>query len=173
MVIQKRKSVDLNAVWDSINKKGIKILTWLDDAYPKRLKEIDQPPPVIYYRGSILPQDEWAVSIVGTRRVTVYGRQITQDTALYLAGNGITIVSGLARGVDAIAHQAALDADGRTFAVLGCGVDIIYPPEHRKLADAIIEHGALISDYPPGTQPEGVNFPPRNRIIAGLSGQPL
>jgi DNA processing protein len=169
MLIQKRKLVDLNAVWDSINKKGIKILTWLDEAYPKRLQEIDQPPPVIYYRGSILPQDEWAVSIVGTRRVTVYGRQITQDTALYLAGNGITIVSGLARGVDAIAHQAALDANGRTFAVLGSGVDIIYPPEHRKLADAILEHGALISDYSPGTQPDGVNFPPRNRIIAGLS----
>ncbi len=166
---QKRKSIDLEFSWDAICKKDIHILTWLDEDYPKRLLEIDHPPPVIYYKGQLLPNDEWAVSIVGTRRVTVYGRQITKDTAFYLAGNGITIVSGLARGVDAIAHQAAIEAGGRTIAVLGSGVDMIYPPEHKKLAETIIQHGAIISDYPPGTAPEGSNFPPRNRIIAGLS----
>ncbi len=166
---QKRITLDLEKNWDSINQKGIQILTWLDEDYPRHLREIDQPPPVIYYKGQILPQDDWAVSIVGTRRVTVYGRQITHDTALYLAGNRITVVSGLARGVDAIAHQAAIEAGGRTIAVLGSGVDVIYPPEHKKLADAIIQQGAIVSDYPPGTAPEGSNFPPRNRIIAGLS----
>lgn len=169
LLIQKRKAIDLQDYWQLLEKKKISVMTWLDDEYPKRLKEIDQPPPVFYYRGSILTKDDWAVSIVGTRRVTVYGRQITQDTALYLAGNGITIVSGLARGVDVIAHKAALEANGRTIAVLGSGVDVIYPPEHRNLADEIIANGAIVSDYPPGTQPDGVNFPARNRIISGLS----
>ncbi len=166
---QKRQTVNLETYWQKLRDKKISVLTWLDDAYPKRLLEIAQPPPVIYCRGTINPDDDWAVSIVGTRRVTTYGKQITQDIAMYLAGNGITIISGLARGVDALAHQAALNAGGRTIAVLGCGVNIIYPPEHRKLADAIIQNGALISDYAPGTPPEGVNFPPRNRIISGLS----
>jgi DNA processing protein len=124
---------------------------------------------VLYYRGSILPQDDLAIAIVGTRNVTAYGRQLTKDTATYLAANGVTIVSGLARGVDAIAHQTAVEQGGRTLAVLGSGVDVIYPPEHRALAESIAAHGALISDYPPGTQPDGVNFPPRNRIISGLS----
>ena len=116
-----------------------------------------------------MPADEFAVALVGTRKVSAYGQQITRDVSLYLAGNGLTIVSGLARGVDGLAHQHALQAGGRTIAVLGSGVDVIYPPEHRKLADAIVESGAIISDYPMGTQPEGINFPPRNRIISGLS----
>jgi DNA processing protein len=166
---QVRHDIDLDVYWQKILDKNIQVITWMDENYPKRLKEIDQPPPVIYFRGKIESVDDWAVAIVGTRRVTTYGRQITQDTAAYLAGNGITIVSGLARGVDALAHQAALGAGGRTIAVLGSGVDIIYPSEHRKLADAIMEHGAIISDYAPGTPPDGVNFPPRNRIISGLS----
>lgn len=164
-----RQDIDLDKYWERVVERQINVLTLLDEQYPKRLREIDQPPPVLYYRGNISPVDDWAVAIVGTRRVTSYGRQIAQDTAAYLASNGITIVSGLARGVDALAHQSALDMNGRTIAVLGSGVDIIYPPEHRKLADAIMESGAIISDYPPGTQPDGVNFPPRNRIISGLS----
>ncbi|NLE93269.1 MAG: DNA-protecting protein DprA, partial [Chloroflexi bacterium] len=96
-------------------------------------------------------------------------KQITQDTAAYLAQSGVTVVSGLARGVDGLAHQAAIEAGGRTIAVLGSGVDIIYPPEHRRLAERIKEHGAIVSDYAPGTKPDGINFPPRNRIISGLS----
>ena len=110
-----------------------------------------------------------AIALVGTRHATTYGREVTQLLATQLAHQGITIVSGMARGVDALAHQAALDVGGRTIAVLGCGVDVIYPPEHRKLAEAIIANGALLSDYAPGTPPDGVNFPPRNRIISGLS----
>jgi DNA processing protein len=120
-------------------------------------------------RGALTPEDEWAVAIVGTRGVTAYGRQITAELASSLARRGVTVVSGLARGVDAEAHKACLAAGGRTLAVLGCGLDQIYPPEHRQLADRVISSGALISDYAPGTAPDGVNFPPRNRIISGLS----
>jgi len=106
---------------------------------------------------------------VGTRRLTAYGRQVTEEIAGTLARSGVTIVSGLARGVDSIAHQAALNAGGRTLAVLGCGVDCIYPPENRRLAEQMLARGALLSDYAPGTPPDGPNFPPRNRIISGLS----
>jgi DNA processing protein len=106
---------------------------------------------------------------VGTRRVTPYGRQITEELSSYLASHGITVVSGLARGVDAIAHQSALKAGGRTIGVLGSGVDKIYPPEHRQLAEQMIGRGAIVSDYAPGTPPDASNFPPRNRIVSGLS----
>jgi DNA processing protein len=133
------------------------------------LRDIEQPPPVLYVRGEWLEEDNFAVAVVGTRRVTAYGRQITEELSAYLAAHGVTIISGLARGVDAIAHSAALQAGGRTAAVFGSGVDRIYPPENRALAGQIMSRGALISDYPPGTAPEGSNFPPRNRIISGLS----
>jgi len=164
-----RAEIDLDRYYESIIESGISVLTLLDEHYPRLLREIDQAPPVIYVRGSLTPADEFAVAMVGTRRVSAYGQQVTRDASIFLAGHGLTIVSGLARGVDALAHQSALKAGGRTIAVLGSGVDVIYPPEHRALADAIIENGAVISDYPLGTQPEGVNFPPRNRIISGLS----
>ena len=168
-VIAARKNVNLDQVWAKIESQGIKILTWQDEAYPSRLKEIDQPPPVMYIRGEYLPDDLFAVAIVGTRRVTPYGRQITEELSAYLAANGMTVISGLARGVDAIAHQAALKAGGRTIGILGSGVDKIYPPEHRGLAEQMMERGAIISDYAPGTPPDASNFPPRNRIISGLS----
>jgi DNA processing protein len=164
-----RSEVSLEKVWARIQALDIQVLTWEDESYPWRLKEIDQPPPVLYVRGSLTSEDEWAVAVVGTRRITAYGRQMTEEIASTLSGNGVTVVSGLARGVDSVAHQAALAGGGRTLAVLGSGVDIIYPPEHRKLAERIIENGALLSDYPPGTPPDGINFPPRNRIISGLS----
>lgn len=164
-----RQEIDLDQVLDSILEKNVTVLTLLDYDYPDLLREIDQAPPVIYLKGALTPTDAFSVAVVGTRKVSEYGQQVTRDTCTYLAARGLTIVSGLARGVDALAHQHALKAGGRTIAVLGSGVDVIYPPEHRKIASAIIENGALISDYPLGTQPEGVNFPPRNRIISGLS----
>jgi DNA processing protein len=168
-IVQARQNVDLRKLWNKIEAQGIQILTWEDEAYPQRLKEIEQPPPVLYVRGEYLPEDVFSVAIVGTRRVTAYGRQITEELAAFLAANGITIISGLARGVDVIAHQTALKAGGRTIGVLGSGVDKIYPPEHRALAEKMAERGAIISDYPPGTPPDASNFPPRNRIISGLS----
>ena len=168
-IIQAREEIDLRKLWEKIESQGINILTWQDESYPGRLKEIDQPPPVLYIRGEYLPDDLFAVAIVGTRRATAYGRQITEEISTFLAANGITVISGLARGVDAIAHQTTLKAGGRTIAVLGSGVDKIYPPEHRGLAEQMMERGAVISDYALGTPPDASNFPPRNRIISGLS----
>ncbi len=168
-VVQARDTVNLDQVWDKIESQGITVLTWQDESYPSHLKEIDQPPPVLYIRGEYLPDDIFAVAIVGTRRITPYGRQITEEIAAFLAANGITVISGLARGVDSVAHQTALKAGGRTIAVLGSGVDKIYPPEHRGLAEQMMQRGAIVSDYAPGTPPDASNFPPRNRIISGLS----
>ena len=164
-----RDKIDLERVMATLQTREISVLTIEDADYPRRLKEINQPPPVLYIKGSVNVEDEWAVAVVGTRRVTPYGRQVAMELALFLAQNGITVVSGLARGVDAIAHQTALKAAGRTIAVLGSGVDVIYPPEHSRLAGEISKHGALVSDYAMGTKPDGINFPPRNRIISGLS----
>lgn len=168
-VAQVRAGVDLDKYLTKVMAQGIEILTWDDELYPPRLKEIDQPPPVLYVRGALTTEDSWAVAVVGTRRVSAYGRQVAEEIASFLAANGVTVVSGLARGVDAIAHQSALKAGGRTIAVLGCGVDRIYPPEHVQLAEKMMASGALISDYAPGTPPDASNFPPRNRIISGLS----
>lgn len=150
-------------------KRGLQVRIITDPDYPIRLKETPYPPPVLYVRGKILETDARAVAVVGTRRPTIYGKEVTRLFAGELAARGITIISGLARGIDAEAHQAALEAGGRTIAVLGNGADIIYPPEHDRLAGRILEMGALVSDYPPGTPPDAANFPPRNRLIAGLS----
>ena len=130
---------------------------------------VDGSPPVLFVRGQIASQDEWAIALVGTRRASSYGREVAQVLATELAHQGVTVVSGLALGIDTVAHRAAIEAGGRTLAVLGSGVDQIYPPQNRGLAAAIAGQGALISDYPLGTRPEANNFPPRNRIISGLS----
>ncbi len=164
-----RKRLDLEAELEKISRAGVRLLTWADADYPASLRSIYHPPPVLYVKGELCPEDEWAVAVVGTRRATVYGKEAARVIAGDLARNGVTIISGLARGIDAQAHQAALDAGGRTIAVLGCGIDRIYPPEHRKLAEAVIAQGALVSEYALGTPPESGNFPPRNRIISGLS----
>lgn len=168
-ILQVRQDGSLERAWDALHRQGLTLVTWDDPAYPRRLKEIDQPPPVLYVRGEISEEDQWSVAIVGTRRASAYGRQAADELAAALARRGITVVSGLARGIDAIAHQAALKAGGRSLAVLGSGVDTIYPSEHRRLAEQMSQQGALVSDYPPGTPPEAANFPPRNRIISGLS----
>ena len=144
-------------------------LRTIDPAYPRLLQEIPLPPPVLYVRGSLAPQDEWALGIVGTRRATPYGKQMTEKLAGELARQNITIVSGLARGIDTAAHHAALAVGGRTLAVLGCGPDLVYPPDNAKLAARIVEQGAILTEFPPGTQPEAGNFPARNRLISGLS----
>jgi DNA processing protein len=140
-----------------------------DPRYPSRLKEIYDYPPVLYVRGTLTKEDEWCVSVVGTRRPSVYGRQVTEEITTDLARNHITIVSGLARGIDSIAHRAALQAGGRTLAIFGCGLDIVYPAENARLAKEIMENGALISEYHLGVKPKADNFPRRNRIMSGLS----
>lgn len=152
-----------------LERLQIKTVSIDEAGYPKRLKEIYLPPPLLYYKGTLEGTDENSISIVGARKVTSYGKEVTKAFAYDLASMGITIVSGLALGVDTEAHQAALNAKGRTIAVLGCGVDKIYPYSNINLAKKIIENGAVLSEYPPGTEPLKQHFPARNRIIAGLS----
>lgn len=168
-IVTERASISPDDEMEKLQKAGVKAYSWRDDAYPARLKEVDDHPPVLYVRGDLLPEDEWAVAIVGTRRATPYGRQTAEEFATDFARQRITVVSGLARGIDAVAHRASMDAGGRTVAVLACGLDIVYPPEHAKLAVEITQHGALVSDYPLGTQPRSEYFPRRNRILSALS----
>jgi DNA processing protein len=168
-LVDVRSNLDLARLAEDLEKHQIQVLTWQDEAYPRRLADIDQAPPVLYVRGELQPDDEWAVAVVGTRRISRYGRQVAEELGAFLAQQGITVVSGLARGVDGVTHQAALNAGGRTLAVMAHGLDTIYPNEHRGLAERIMQHGALISDYGVGVPPDSLNFPPRNRIISGLS----
>jgi len=168
-VLAARPKIDLDIEMEKIARAGVRVLVWDAPDFPRLLRHIPAPPFALYVKGEITPADEWAIAVVGTRRASGYGREVTRQIVADLVRNRITIVSGLARGVDAEAHRAALDAGGRTLAVLGSGVDVIYPPEHAKLAQQIVERGALVSEYPLGTQPDAGNFPPRNRIISGLS----
>ena len=168
-LLSARNKLDLDAEMQRIADSGSRILTLQDEAYPRLLREIYLPPPVLYVKGALSPDDDWALAVVGTRSAKAYGREVTRYLAGSLARNGITIVSGLARGIDSEAHRAALAAGGRTIAVLGSGIDVIYPAENRNLAEDIASAGAVISEYPLGTKPEKRNFPPRNRIISGLS----
>jgi DNA processing protein len=152
-----------------LKEVGGKIVTLKDSAYPKRLRDIYDPPPLLYVRGELKEEDEFAISIVGSRKTSPYGRGMTERMSQELARHGITIVSGMARGIDSLAHWGALSGGGRTIAVLGCGVDVIYPPENRNLFTKIMDHGAVLSEFPMGSPPEGGHFPKRNRIISGLS----
>ncbi|MCR4394140.1 MAG: DNA-processing protein DprA [Dehalococcoidales bacterium] len=164
-----RPRIDPDAEMEKLEKSGVKALTYHDAAYPARLKEIYDYPPLIYIRGSLTEQDEWCVSVVGTRRSTVYGRQATEEMVEGLVRNKITVVSGLARGIDTIAHRRALEAGGRTIAIFACGLDTVYPAENATLARNIAGNGALISEYPLGARPRPDNFPRRNRIMSGMS----
>jgi DNA processing protein len=161
--------IDLESEIEKLDRYGVKAITYHDADYPARLKEIYDYPPLLYVRGSLLSEDDWCLAIVGTRRATVYGRQVTEEIVTDLAQNNITIVSGLARGIDSVAHHSALAAGGRSLAVFACGLDIVYPGENDNLARQIMQRGALISEYPLGTKPKAENFPRRNRIMSGLS----
>lgn len=168
--LRTRETVDLDTELIKVTKAGSKLLVWESADYPKYLREIANPPPLLYVRGEIREADQWAIAVVGTRRQTAYGRQVTQDLVAGLVHNKITIISGLARGIDTTAHRTAVEMDGRTVAVLGSGLDIIYPAENRSLAKRIVEgRGALVSEFALGTKPEAKNFPPRNRVISGLA----
>jgi DNA processing protein len=167
-LLEARGRLDPHRELARIEERGIRVLHPGHTEYPRLLAEISGRPPVLYCRGEIAPVDDAAVGIVGTRRATSYGRQVSERIAADLARAGVTVISGLARGVDAAAHAAALNAGGRTIAVLGSGVDVIYPAEHARLADAISESGAIVSEQPPGARPDAQNFPARNRIISGM-----
>ena len=161
--------ISLEAEMEKLDRYGVKILTYHNPDYPSRLKQIYDYPPLLYVRGSLLPEDEWCLAVVGTRRATVYGRQVTEEIVADLAQSKITIVSGLAKGIDSVAHQSALKVGGRSIAVFASGLDIVYPAENASLARSIIQQGALVSEYPLGTRPKPDNFPRRNRIMSGLS----
>ena len=164
-----RSKISLDAEMEKLERYKVKVLVCENPSYPSRLKEIYDYPPVLYVRGNLLPQDETCLAVVGTRRPTIYGRQVTEEIAAELARSKITIVSGLARGIDSIAHRATLDAGGKTIAIFASGLDIVYPAENIKLAQSIMEKGALISEYPLGIKPKAERFPLRNRIMSGLS----
>jgi len=162
--------------WDKLEERlarltalGAEMVTQDDSRFPARLKEIPYPPPFLFVKGTLTPADSLAVAMVGTRGASYYGLKAGRRLAGALAARGVTVVSGLARGIDTAAHQGALEMSGRTLAVLGCGLDVIYPPENVKLYQEIPEHGALISEFPLSTPPEARNFPIRNRIISGLA----
>ncbi|MBI2304899.1 MAG: DNA-protecting protein DprA [Chloroflexi bacterium] len=168
-ILAKRDRIHLDEEMERLEKRGVGVLTWESPDYPARLREIYDAPPVLYHQGSLVPQDEWAVAVVGTRQATAYGREVAAYLVGQLARNRVTTISGLARGIDAAAHQAALKAGGRTIAIMGSGLDTIYPAEHKALAQAIAEQGALMSELHLGARPEARNFPQRNRIMTGLS----
>ena len=164
-----RTRISPDAEMEKLDRYGVKVFTWHDEGYPARLKEIYDYPPLLYIRGTIIPEDEWCLAVVGTRRATTYGKQVAEEIVADLVRNRITIVSGLARGIDSVAHRSALEAGGRTIAVFACGLDIVYPAENAELAQRIMQQGALVSEYPLGTKPRANNFPRRNRIMSGLS----
>lgn len=168
-IIDFRKKVDPQIYLEKVYSQGIKVVSQVDRDYPANLRQLSGAPPVLYFRGTLTAADDLAVAVVGSRNATVYGRQVTEKLVFDLAKSGLTIVSGLARGIDSVAHRTALDAGGRTIAVLGCGVDLIYPPENKKLADEIIANGAVVSEFPLGFPAVPANFTARNRIISGLS----
>lgn len=168
-IIQEREKIDLEKMWDDTVKKGFSCVTWEDEDYPLLLQEIYDPPPIIYFYGDIQAANNCCLAIVGSRRHSFYGKEVAYKFASELAGYGLTIVSGMARGIDTWAHKGALAAGGKTIAVLGCGLDICYPPENKVVKEKIQTSGAVLSEFPPGSQPLPQNFPRRNRIISGLS----
>jgi DNA processing protein len=154
---------------DRLHNMPLTMLTLVDPAYPHHLRWIPDPPLVLYIRGTIQPEDQLALAVVGTRKPSNYGKTMAQRLSIELVQQGFTVVSGLARGIDSVAHQSALQAGGRTFAVLGSGINVVYPPENRRLLENISDHGAVLSEFPLDTKPDRWNFPRRNRIISGLT----
>lgn len=174
--INRAKNIKKFSSWEVVDmqtrvleKKGIKAISLMEPSYPEMLKEIEDSPIVLYAKGDIQPQDRYAIAIVGSRKPTFYGTSVAESLSQELASMGFTIVSGMARGIDAISHKGAIRAGGRTIAVLGSGLDVPYPPENKGLMDKIGASGYIISEFPSGTPPDKENFPKRNRLISGLS----
>ena len=168
-VVAARPNTDPDEEMAFLTKSGVRAANWNSDDYPPRLKEIPDPPPVLFYLGEIRPQDEWAVALVGTRNPTSYGREAAGVLSRDLASAGITVVSGLALGIDGVAHRAAMEGGGRTIAVVAGGLDSVYPKEHTGLFREIQGHGAVVSEHRLGVRPDARNFPRRNRLISGMT----
>ncbi|OCL27074.1 DNA protecting protein DprA [Orenia metallireducens] len=167
-IITSKDKFDFEKEYISLNKFGVKVVTLADKCYPKLLKEIYDSPPILYYKGDLSKINRPSLSVVGSRKYTTYGKAIANKLSKRLTELGVSIVSGMARGIDTFAHQGALEG-GITYAVLGSGIDNIYPPENTTLAKRIAEEGAILSPFPLGTRPYAKNFPVRNRIISGLT----
>ena len=167
-ILKARKNIDPLEIGENLSKQGIRMITPDEPDYPPLLAELADAPPLLYYRGH-LTGDVEVLAFVGSRQATTYGKSAARVLARDAAAKGIVIASGLARGIDAAAHQGALDSRGITWAFLGCGLDRVYPSENRGLAEAILERGALISEFPPGAPPKAAHFPARNRLISGCS----
>ncbi|MGB9742975.1 MAG: DNA-processing protein DprA [bacterium] len=168
-IVSYRRSEETEARITAARTAGVRAISYLDPEFPANLRNVPHMPPVIFIRGDITEADRQAVAVIGTRRPSHYGARIAEELGAVLAAAGVTVVSGLARGIDTYSQRAALKAGGRTIAVLGSGIDIIYPPENRQLAEEIVHQGALVSEFPLGTEPLAMNFPKRNRIISALS----
>ena len=159
----------VDAQLERLANSGARLVTWNDEDYPANLREIHDPPPFLFVHGELMPRDLMAVALVGSRTVSAYGLRMTRELAEGLVRHGVTVVSGLARGTDAAAHWTALRAGGRTIAVMGSGIDVVYPSEHHALFQAISRQGAVVTELFMGAQPDAENFPNRNRIISGLA----
>ncbi len=168
-IVNFREWAEVDAEIGRVRDAGITLVCYNDASYPARLRTIADPPPLLYLKGELNGADDRAVAIVGSRSSSEYGRRVARDLAHGLAAAGFTVVSGMARGIDGMAHEAALNSGGRTIAVLGSGVERAYPPEHDKLYQRISMNGAVVSELPLGTRPLAFNFPARNRLISGLS----
>ncbi len=168
-IVRERGRVDVEGELALAEARGVRILCLADDAYPRPLRMIDDPPACLYVRGELRPTDAVALAVVGARHCSRYGAEQAERFAALLSHAGLTIVSGMARGIDAAAHRGALSGGGRTIAVMGCGLCHLYPPESAEFAERIVENGAIVSELPMNVAPDSKNFPPRNRIIAGLS----
>lgn len=168
-MVRSRREINIDDEITLAARFGVRIRCIADDDYPRQLRLIDDPPTCLYIRGSLQPEDAVSMAVVGSRHCSRYGAEQAERFSALLAGVGFTVVSGLARGIDTAAHRGALSAGGRTIAVLGCGLAHLYPPESGPLADEIVGSGALVSELPMDVAPDSKNFPPRNRIITGLS----
>jgi len=168
-IVNARSRLSPDAEIESLDRAGVNLMNWNHPDYPARLKEIPDPPPVLYFQGQLLPSDERSVAVVGTRSPTTYGREAAATLTADLAQCGITIVSGLALGIDGIAHRACLEKGGRTLAVVANGLDITYPKDHARLSQQIRETGAVVSEMPLGVRPDSRGFPRRNRLISGIT----
>lgn len=169
LINRSRKNWDVDKEWFSLMGKGIGFVSMEQTEFPEKVRHISNAPYAIYYVGNLPEESRKSVAIVGARGRSAYGSEVAQALGRALSNHGVQVISGLAKGIDGDAHKGALEGQGDTFAVLGCGVDICYPKEHRYLYNKIVEHGGIISEYPPGTEPAPWQFPERNRIISGLS----